>query len=156
MRYELRFRFPFAQSDNLIYGQLVLVMIDDDGTEITVASWIATSGLRGHQSLEGVWTRGKGALPPSVQIREDVWADTIPQQKPNLGGLAFQIQPVTIHEKDGDRIRSEAFIHEDTNSPGSLMCPVLPKEEFLRFIPALYGPWVRDRIGSIKLIVEAA
>lgn len=147
--YELRALIHYEQRDAIILWPLLL-----ECNGAAIGKWRATSGQRRFQSLSDVWTRGKGAIPPTDLVEDDYYVETLPQVKPNLGGLAFQIHPVTIREKGGDRIRSEAFIHLDTPPEGSAMCPVMQPEVFLSFIKTFYGLYVLEKIERVKLIVE--
>ncbi|MCK9569400.1 hypothetical protein M0R72_10720 [Candidatus Pacearchaeota archaeon] len=171
--YSLEFRFPYAQSDKLIYGEILLLRFrpDECRTDGLVAVehlgfWRATSGQRGHQSIEEVFRRKLGALPPSDQIAGEYWVYTIPKWKPNLGGIGFDIHTdedetsFLVHPKDdamraSGLIRSAFFLHLDNNFPGSAGCLVFPKDEWKTFYPTLHNLYLDHGIERVKLVMKA-
>ncbi len=64
----LTFRMNLQPSDKLLYGVLSAVDDSDPLNLVTIRSWSATSGQRKYQTLDHVWTKGKGPLPPLSRL----------------------------------------------------------------------------------------
>jgi hypothetical protein len=81
-------------------------------------SFRAISGSPSHQSLDEIWTRGKGPIPPG-----DYTIETFGDIHPKVESFAFHILPdPIINPDDPSKIRSELFLHADMGVPGTAGC----------------------------------
>ena len=135
------FRLALKPSSVLLYGDLSFY--GDDGKEIN--TFIATSGVVGHQTKTSFKERGKGCVPPYPGLKIDTSGYKLPAK--GIEGWFFPIVPSPIPGYG----RSEIGLHHDANVPGSAGCivvknkapfvekcvPILlaAKERGIRFIP---------------------
>ena len=115
-------------SHKLLYG--VLNLFDSHGR--IVASFNATSGQPGYQTVGHCRTRGKGMVPPYKGLK--IKTNGYHLSNPGIAGLFYPVVPSPIPGWG----RSEIGIHRDANkitAPGSAGCIVIPdfyawEEEF--------------------------
>ncbi len=129
----LTFRMNLQPSDKLLYGVLSAVDDSDPLNLVTIRSWSATSGQRKYQTLDHVWTKGKGPLPPSCDIAP-VKYRVLNSMAHTSVGECFLIRPDVVTRQNGKLIERSLFrIHRDDGPPGSAGCPVLNPEDFADF-----------------------
>lgn len=122
---KLTFSIAPKKSKSLVMGTFVLRR--ENGTTVT---WHATSGTIMNQSRSDMWKRGKGIIPPSVDLARNTAVMTEIQHSDNLlavGEFLFTIWPLNLWSKDGTKKRTSCAVHFDANhetSPGSGGCIV--------------------------------
>lgn len=129
----LRFEMNLRQSDELLYGMLSAIDNSDPLNLVTVDRWRATSGQRTHQTIDNVWTKGKGPLPPSCDIAPVTYRVLSSLAHTSIGEC-FLIRPDWVVKQNGKLVERSLFrIHFDGGPPGSAGCPVLNEYDWRSF-----------------------
>ena len=118
---KLVFSMDLQNSSSLVTGNLKLVTLD--GQEI---NYLATSGCRGWQDKDNVWSVAKGPIPPGFNYQ----VPTTPYYSSTKGveGMFFHIKPDPVVSSHGVH-RGEFGIHFDANVPGSAGCIALEHKD---------------------------
>jgi len=153
----LIFRFPAAESRDLILGTLELTPRDplqEMSSPLSLSSprkrgstlWTATSGLPRYQRFGDYLLRAKGPIPSTNALLAHnspyrVSTQSLLVSKRGIEGPFFPIIPgfISLDFRDGLFIHRDGFgIHFDANVPGSIGCIVLTKHpEFADFIQTM-------------------
>lgn len=119
---KLVFSMDLRSSSSLVTGNLKLVTLD--GQEV---DYLATSGCRGWQDKNNVWSVAKGPIPPGFDYR----VATTPLYEPNVTGINgnfFHITPDPVTSSHGVK-RGEFGIHFDAHVPGTAGCIALEHQD---------------------------
>ena len=119
-------------SDGCLFGdytQIVELLSDKSD----VLTFVAQSGLSKFQDIGHIWTRGRGAIPPSSSINGDYRINLLPTFSNKSKSLFYLINPLNIYSNDlPGKMRSEIGLHLDRGVRGSSGCVVLPQfDEFV-------------------------
>lgn len=156
------FTMKLQSSKKLVEGNLTLTYEDQTTHKPVILTVPASSGAPGHQTLEKVWTVGKGPIPPSSAMLGDytvVLAWYPPGNKAAIGARFYPIKPDPIISNNRGHKRTEIGLHLDNNykySPGSAGCVVgLPNRhpgwtELLAALDYLKA----QGVGAIPLTVQ--
>lgn len=126
-RFEFNMQPVSGTSWDLIEGTLLIKKdIDHAGVKLR-----ATSGISGYQN-KGAWRiKGRGYIPPSIQIIPQKWFVStqrlwMPQVK-GVEGSFYAIAPLAVNL--GGLSRGDFGIHFDANVPGSAGCIVIRQQD---------------------------
>lgn len=120
----LIFYQELRSTSQLIEGRLMLI---DSQTNKTQNIYVAASGSPGSQSTNDITARGRGPIPPMIDIDIPYYTvSTTPLYMPKVKGVEgnfYQISPYAV--QIGNVSRGDFGVHFDKNVPGSAGCVVL-------------------------------
>ena len=147
---KLLFQMNLQSSSNLVLGKLSLCYPNGETVDFT-----ATSGCRGWQSEDNLWSRGRGPIPPGFNY--SVPTTGYHCSTPGIDGEFFHIIPDPIRSESGIT-RGEFGIHLDSNfdsSPGSAGCIVLTREfGWQRFCERMHALREQFQVNRIPLEIK--
>lgn len=122
--YLLLFHADLEDTSQLVEGRLILI---DTTKNTIVETYIATSGLPGHQSFSDISSKGKGPIPPQQEVNiVNYSVTTTAIYMPQIKGVEGNFYSITPFAVSGNNInRSDMGVHFDANVPGSSGCIVI-------------------------------
>lgn len=149
----LLYHQQLEQTSKLIEGRL-LILEDEE----IVATYVATSGQPNHQSIQSLSARGRGAIPPNLDIANKKYTVlTKPISMPNVPGVSgnfYKINPHTV--QINGTTRGDFGIHYDANVPGSAGCIVLRNKPAWDAFEEQMRRYAKDGIKELPLLVSYA
>lgn len=127
MALRAQFLMTLKPSSTLVEGLFEIL----DDTNNVLKSIRASSGIPSAQTLDDVWRRGRGPIPPTVPGKREYSINIVGRYylaAKGISGLSYPISPDPIYQIGGPGMRSEIMLHWDANgdvSPGSAGCIVL-------------------------------
>lgn len=149
----LLYHQQLEQTSKLIEGRLLIV--EDN---VIKATYVATSGQPSHQTIQALSSRGRGAIPPNLDIaHKNYIVLTAPISLPNVPGVNGNFYKINPHFVLINGVQRGDFgIHFDANVPGSAGCVVIRNKSAWDDFEGQMKKYAKDGIKELPLLVSYA
>lgn len=153
MSLTLLYHQQLEQTSKLIEGRLLI--LEDEGI---IATYVATSGQPNHQTIQSLSARGRGAIPPNLDIsHKNYTVLTAPIAMPNVPGVSGNFYKINPHTVQINGVtRGDFGIHFDANVPGSAGCIVIRNRSAWDSFEKQMREYSRQGIKELSLLVSYA
>lgn len=153
MSLTLLYHQQLEQTSKLIEGRL-LILEDEE----IIATYVATSGQPNHQSIQSLSARGRGAIPPNLDISHKKYSVlTNPISLPNVPGVNGNFYKINPHTVQINGVtRGDFGIHFDANVPGSAGCVVIRNRSAWDDFESRMKKYLQAGIKELPLLVSYA
>jgi hypothetical protein len=149
----LLYHQQLEQTPKLIDGRLLILEED----EIT-STYVATSGQPNHQTISSLSVRGRGGIPPNLDISHKKYTVlTAPIAMPNVPGVSGNFYKINPHTVQINGVtRGDFGIHFDANVPGSAGCIVIRNKTAWEDFEKQMREYAKQGIKELSLVVSYA